>query len=212
MNTVQDIGELLLKLGLAVLVGTIIGVEREIKNKAAGLRTLILISVGSMLFTMLSAILGAASETDRIASNIITGIGFLGAGAIMREGLTVSGLTTASSIWVTAALGMAVGAGEYYMALFGMVIVLAVLTIFGYLQAFVERYQKTIELHITFSGEHIMNLESEMKIFRLRFEKIRALKKEGDSVFYYEVAGRKDNINQFLKALSLNESVKSFEY
>lgn len=212
MNGVHDIGELLLKLGLAVLVGMIIGGEREIKNKAAGLRTLILISVGSTLFTMLSGILGTAGETARIASNIITGIGFLGAGAIMREGLTVSGLTTASSIWVTAALGMAVGAGEYYLALFGTVIVLAVLTVFGYLQAFIERYQKTIELHITFSGEDAVNLENEMEIFGLKFEKLRAMKRDGDSVFYYEVAGRKKNLTEFLRSLNLNRSVKSFEY
>jgi putative Mg2+ transporter-C (MgtC) family protein len=107
----EDIGEVLLELGVALLIGTIIGVEREYKNKAAGLRTLILICLGSTLFTITSESFGASGETARIASNIVTGIGFLGAGAIMREGLTVSGLTTASSIWVTAALGMDVGAG-----------------------------------------------------------------------------------------------------
>lgn len=212
MNNPHDIGEILLKLGVALLVGTIIGGEREIKNKAAGLRTLILISLGSTLFTMLSGILGAPEETARIASNIITGIGFLGAGAIMREGLTVSGLTTASSIWVTAALGMAVGAGEYYLALFGMITVLAVLTVFGYLQAFIERRQKTIELHVILSSDRAMDLESEMKIFRLRFEKLKAMKRDGDSVLYYEVAGRKVNITQFLNSLNLNEAVRSFEY
>jgi putative Mg2+ transporter-C (MgtC) family protein len=161
---------------------------------------------------MLSGILGAPEETARIASNIITGIGFLGAGAIMREGLTVSGLTTASSIWVTAALGMAVGAGEYYLALFGMITVLAVLTVFGYLQAFIERRQKTIELHVILSSDRAMDLESEMKIFRLRFEKLKAMKRDGDSVLYYEVAGRKVNITQFLNSLNLNEAVRSFEY
>lgn len=212
MNSGQDIGESLLKLGLALLVGTLIGGEREIRNKAAGLRTLILISVGSMLFTMLSGLLGAANETGRIASNIVTGIGFLGAGAIMREGLTVSGLTTASTIWVTAALGMAVGAGEYAVALFGTVVVLAVLTVFGYLQSFIEQYQKSIELHITFSGEDVVQLEREMKNFRLRFEKTRAMKKDGESVFYYDVAGRKNDLNRFLKTLIFNNSVKSFEY
>src|SRR3546814_7366826 len=90
-------GEILLKLGFALAIGTIIGAEREYKNKSAGLRTLILICLGSTLFTMISYTLGAESETGRIASNIVTGIGFLGAGAIMREGLTVTGLTTASS-------------------------------------------------------------------------------------------------------------------
>src|SRR5687767_9349330 len=127
----ENIEDALLKLGLALLIGTIIGAEREYKNKSAGLRTLILICLGSTLFTIISTSLGAENETGRIASNIVTGIGFLGAGAIMKEGLTVSGLTTASSIWVTAALGMAVGAGDFYLAIFSTVIVLVVLTLFG---------------------------------------------------------------------------------
>ena len=183
----ENIGGVLLKLALALVVGTFIGAEREYKNKSAGLRTLILICLGSTLFTMISSSLGAEGETGRIASNIVTGIGFLGAGAIMREGLTVSGLTTASSIWVTAALGMCVGAGEYYLAIFGTVIVLAVLTLFGYVQPFIERYRKSIELHITLTGDDEAILEKEMEKFHLRFEKVRVIKKDGDSGFQYEV-------------------------
>ena len=184
----ENIGGVLLKMALALVVGTFIGAEREYKNKSAGLRTLILICLGSTLFTMISSSLGAEGETGRIASNIVTGIGFLGAGAIMREGLTVSGLTTASSIWVTAALGMCVGAGEYYLAIFGTVIVLAVLTLFGYVQPFIERYRKSIELHITLTGDDEAILEKEMEKFHLRFEKVRVIKRDGDSVFQYEVS------------------------
>ncbi len=212
MNSEEDIGEFLLKLGLALLIGTVIGGERELRNKAAGLRTLILICVGSTLFTILSERLGSYNESARIAANIVTGIGFLGAGAIMREGLTVSGLTTASSIWVTAALGMAVGAGEYYLASFATLIVLTVLTLFDYLQEFILGYMKTIDLHITFSGEHIIDLEKEMDKFKLKYDQVRAMKREGDSVFHYEIAGRRNNLNQFLKALNLNREIKSFEY
>jgi putative Mg2+ transporter-C (MgtC) family protein len=212
MNSVQDIDEVLVRLGVALLIGTIIGGEREIKNKAAGLRTLILISLGSALFTMLSGAIGAVNETGRIASNIVTGIGFLGAGAIMREGLTVSGLTTASSIWVTAALGMAVGAGEYYVALFGTAVVLAVLTVFGFLQSFIERYQKAIELHITLNSSQAMDVEKEMKRFHLKFRRTRALKKDGRSVLYYDIGGRRQNLTEFLDNLNVNEAVESFEY
>lgn len=206
--------DIVTKLGLALLIGTVIGAEREYKNKSAGLRTLILICLGSTLFTMLSAALGADNETGRIASNIVTGIGFLGAGAIMREGLTVSGLTTASSIWVTAALGMAVGAGEFYLATLAAVIVLLVLTVFGFIQPFIERHKKIIELHITFSGEvnSIDEVEDAMSRLKLRFEKIRAQKKDGDSLFQYEVSGPKDQLNLFLKELNHNKAIKSFEY
>ena len=210
----EEIVEWLTKLGLALLVGTIIGAEREYKNKSAGLRTLVLICLGSTLFTILSTELGARSETARIASNIVTGIGFLGAGAIMREGLNVSGLTTASSIWVTAALGMAVGAGEYYLSILGALTVLIVLTLFTFIQPLIDRYKTAIELHITFSGEvdSIMDVEDDMNQFRLKFEKIRTIKREGDSVFHYEVSGPKHELNQFLKRLNRNKSIRSFEY
>ena len=208
----QNIGDVLLKLGLALLIGTVVGAEREYKNKSAGLRTLILICLGSTLFTMISSSLGHESETGRIASNIVTGIGFLGAGAIMREGLTVSGLTTASSIWVTAALGMSVGAGEYYLAIFGTAIVLAVLTLFGFVQPVIERYRKSIELHITLAVDEEVLLEEEMNGFNLKFDKIRTIKRDGDSVFQYEVSGPKDQLNLFLKTLNKNPAIKSFEY
>jgi putative Mg2+ transporter-C (MgtC) family protein len=209
----ENIGEVLLKLGLALLIGTIIGAEREYKNKAAGLRTLTLICLGSTLFTMISSSLGAQNETARIASNIVTGIGFLGAGAIIREGLTVSGLTTASSIWVTAALGMTVGAGEYYLAIFATFIVLAVLTLFEYLQLLMDRYKKAIEFHITFSGEYgSLDFENDMQHFHLKFEKIRQIKKDGDLVFYYEVSGPKNQLDVFLKNLNGNKAIKSLEY
>jgi len=208
-----DIGEILLKLGLALLIGSLIGAEREYKNKSAGLRTLILICLGSTLFTMISSSLGAEGETGRIASNIVTGIGFLGAGAIMREGLTVSGLTTASSIWVTAALGMAVGAGEYYLSIFGMIIVLVVLTLFGFIQPLIDRYKKAVELHITVTGPRgDSGLEEEMDRLRLKHEKIRATKKDGDAVFLYEISGPKHELDLFLKSLNNNEAIKSFDY
>lgn len=208
----ENIGELLLKLGLALLIGTVVGAEREYKNKSAGLRTLILICLGSTLFTIISINVGSEGETDRIASNIVTGIGFLGAGAIMREGLTVSGLTTASTIWVTAALGMAVGAGEYYLAIFATLIVMAVLTVFGFVQPMLERYRKVIELHITIPGEDDSALEQEMNRFKLSFKKVRTIKRNGDSVFLYDVSGPKLELEKFLKTLNRNKSIKSFEY
>src|SRR5688572_9403802 len=103
-----------IRLVVSFLIGTIIGFEREYHSKAAGLRTMIMICLGSTIFTELSLSIGLTSP-DRIASNIITGIGFLGAGVIFKDGLTISGITTATTIWICAALGMAVGAGEYFM-------------------------------------------------------------------------------------------------
>lgn len=94
----------LIKLGVAILVGGIIGAEREFRDKAAGFRTLILITVGSTLFTIFSLRMDPGFAQTRIAANIVTGIGFLGAGAIIREHGRVGGLTTAATIWLSAAL------------------------------------------------------------------------------------------------------------
>lgn len=206
------IDEIITKLGLALLIGTVIGAEREYKNKSAGLRTIILICVGATLFTMISGIQGAEGETGRIASNIVTGIGFLGAGAILREGFTVTGLTTASSIWVAAALGMAVGAGEYYLALASTLVVLVVLAGFGVIQNTLERFRKTLELHVTFHGSYDLRLEKNMREAGIRFRRLRTIKKEGNAVFHYEIAAPRKKLNKFLKSLNRNASVKSFRY
>lgn len=99
-------------------MGAAIGAERELHEHAAGLRTHMLVGVGACLFTLVSAYgfesFATSSDPSRVAAQIVTGIGFLGAGAILREGLTVHGLTTAASLWVVAAIGMAVGLGMYW--------------------------------------------------------------------------------------------------
>jgi putative Mg2+ transporter-C (MgtC) family protein len=117
--------EALLRLALAAALGGLIGVERELRERQAGLRTHLLVALGSALFTIVGAygfhefLNSGASVVDptRIAAQIVTGIGFLGAGAIIRQGLSVRGLTTAATLWVVAAVGMAAGAGYYSVAL-----------------------------------------------------------------------------------------------
>src|SRR5919107_2081165 len=120
--------ELITRLLIAALLGGMIGAERELRRKSAGFRTNILIAMGSALFTIVSITLApSASDPTRIAAQIVTGIGFLGAGAIMRTANRVQGLTTAATVWVNAALGVAAGGGEYRAALLGGAITLAVL-------------------------------------------------------------------------------------
>ncbi|MGZ3955921.1 MAG: MgtC/SapB family protein, partial [Flavisolibacter sp.] len=103
---------LLLRLLMVIAVGGLVGAEREYRSKSAGFRTMILICLGSFLFTTFSKTIGGASP-DRIASNIVTGIGFLGAGVIFKSDNRVNGITTAATIWAVAALGMGVATGEY---------------------------------------------------------------------------------------------------
>ena len=123
--------ELTERLLLAALIGGLLGLEREVRQKSAGLRTNILIAVGSALFTLMSQELASVSGADpgRLAAQIVTGIGFLGAGAIMRTGSGVHGLTTAATVWVNAALGVTVGGGEYHLAVIGTVVTLVALLV-----------------------------------------------------------------------------------
>jgi putative Mg2+ transporter-C (MgtC) family protein len=109
----------LLRLALAGALGGLIGLERELRDREAGLRTHLLVSVGAALFTIVGAYGFASIRTDptRVAAQIVTGIGFLGAGAIIRQGSSVRGLTTAATLWVVAAVGLAAGAGYYSAAL-----------------------------------------------------------------------------------------------
>ena len=102
---------------LALAAGIILGSEREFKDKAAGLKTITVICLGSALFAIISYKVGVADhETTRIASYIVSGVGFIGAGVIFKDGANVSGLTTAGIIWVAAAVGTAIGFGEFYLA------------------------------------------------------------------------------------------------
>ena len=127
-------GEVLLRVVLAGVLGGAIGAEREIREREAGLRTHMLVSIGAALFTLVSAYgfsdfhfsnaSGITYDPTRIAAQVVTGIGFLGAGAIIRQGLSVRGLTTAASLWVVAAIGLATGAGYYSAALITTVVVL----------------------------------------------------------------------------------------
>ena len=125
------------KLLLSFLLGAIIGTEREYRSKSAGLRTMILIAVGSTLFTILSIRIG--EDASRIAANIVTGIGFIGAGIIFRENNRVVGITTAAIVWVTAAVGMGIGAGLYAVSLCCFVISGFSLVILSPIQKYIRR-------------------------------------------------------------------------
>jgi putative Mg2+ transporter-C (MgtC) family protein len=131
--------DILMRLLLAAGLGAAIGVERELRRKPAGLRTNILIAVGSALLTMTSIEIGRGGTPDRIAAQIVTGIGFLGGGAILRSGNTIRGMTTAATIWVNAAIGLAAGAGLLAMATVTGGITLFVLALLPPIERYFER-------------------------------------------------------------------------
>ncbi len=128
--------DLVIRLFVAALLGGVIGVERELRERYAGLRTHLLVSVGAALFTIVSvyawgtfdfAAAGVSFDPSRIAAGIVTGIGFIGAGAILRHGFFVRGLTTAASLWVAAAIGLAAGMGYYSAAVAATLVVVVTL-------------------------------------------------------------------------------------
>jgi putative Mg2+ transporter-C (MgtC) family protein len=142
MTPLSD-AELATRLLTAALLGALLGFEREIRQKSAGLRTNILIAIGSALFTLMSYEFGAEGKGDpgRVAAQIVTGIGFLGAGAIMRTGGSVQGLTTAATVWVNAAVGVAAGGGEYHIAFIATAVTLAALLVLAPLERVIaERF------------------------------------------------------------------------
>jgi putative Mg2+ transporter-C (MgtC) family protein len=124
-----------LKIAAAALLGAIVGLERVWGGRPAGLRTNMLIAISSCLFTILSIegfpLQGAAQDTARVAAQIVTGVGFLGAGAVLQSKQHVRGLTTAASIWLVAAIGMAVGTGLLFLAIFTTVFSTLVLVLLG---------------------------------------------------------------------------------
>lgn len=140
-------GNDLLLIIISVIIGLLIGAEREYRNKSAGLRTFILISFGSCLFTILSLKIGI-SNPDRLAANIVTGIGFLGAGVIFKDDNKIGGITTATTIWATASLGMCIGSGHIDLALLGVALVLLILTLLSCFQDFIDNRHKIREYSI----------------------------------------------------------------
>jgi putative Mg2+ transporter-C (MgtC) family protein len=147
---------ILMRLALAAVLGGIVGVERELNGHPAGLRTNILIAISSCLFTILSIkafpLTGNAQDTGRVAAQIVTGVGFLGAGAVIQTKRAVHGLTTAATIWMVAAVGMAVATDLYMLGVATTILTTAVLMILGPLSTWLSakadvRHQRHQELY-----------------------------------------------------------------
>ena len=165
----------LIKLILAIVIGGLIGLEREMHAKAAGLRTITLITFGSTLFTMMSL----EFHDDRVIANIVTGVGFLGAGAILFSEGRVKGLTTASSIWVSAALGMAIGLGNYWLAGISSIMVFCVLWLFARVDKLIDELGREIRTYdITYVAveNKLQQIESAMADCKLKIIQRRRMK------------------------------------
>ncbi len=202
-----------LKLFVSLAAGAIVGAEREYKSKNAGFRTIILITVGSTLFTIISFSMAGNFDPTRIASNIITGVGFLGAGAIFREGVNVKGLTTAATIWISAAIGMAIGAGQYEFAGVVLLIVMLILLGFSPLQKLIDNYNtehiyKVTVYCNTFNIDELFKLFSECK---LKSKCINQNKKHDMVTLTFSISGGAKNHDQLLELLHNNTHIIEFD-
>jgi putative Mg2+ transporter-C (MgtC) family protein len=205
--------EIAIQLLISFAVGTAIGLEREYRSKAAGLRTMIMICLGSTIFTQISIHVGVNSP-DRIASTIVTGVGFLGAGVIFKDGLNITGITTATTIWISAALGMAIGAGEYFVGMIGSAFVLIVLIVFEKLQYFIEQWHQTRVYKISLPNSSGIEklIVKEIEKLNLGYKKKRDLKLNNQRIVVFEVYGKENKLERFNRFLHEENSINTFEY
>ncbi len=201
------------KMTYALFLGGLIGAEREYRSKSAGLRTMILVCTGSCLFTILSLAIGVANP-DRIAANIITGIGFLGAGVIFKDNNNVNGITTATAIWMVAALGMSIGGGYIYLAFMSTLIVLVVLIGLRYIQNYIDKANHLRNYKIVYDA-----VENDLSKYERLFKdkNLVALtsktQKVGNQVtFFWLLRGTTRNHDAFIAILLKDPAIKELEF
>jgi putative Mg2+ transporter-C (MgtC) family protein len=162
------------RLLISFLAGSLVGIEREMNNQPAGLRTHILISIGSTLVMLISIYIPQtfhnSGDPGRIAAQVVSGIGFLGAGAILKFGADIKGLTTAASIWAMAAVGMAIGAGMFRVSIIGITVILFALTIMNLIEKkiFKQRSLRKIEIIVKKRNSNIKIIGEVFKTFDLQ--------------------------------------------
>jgi putative Mg2+ transporter-C (MgtC) family protein len=207
--------EVIWKLLLAVIVGGALGAEREYRSKSAGFRTLTLLCVGATIFTIFSQFIGGVGNPDRIASNIVTGIGFVGAGVIFKAENKVNGITTAAMIWVTAALGMTIGAGYFLLAILATIMVLVVLFIFSRLEGWIDRVNQIRNYIIVcdFENETLHRYEELFRSHHLKFKRSGQMKSAANEITgEWLVQGSEINHRHCIHMILRDPTVKSFGF
>ena len=203
----------LIKLGLSVFLGGVLGIEREYRCRPAGFRTITLICVGATIYTIVSQILGNHLGDDRVAANIVTGVGFIGAGVIFKTGNNVYGLTSAATIWIAAAMGMSVAAGEFVFSCIILIVALTILMVFEYIQEQLDIFNKKRAYIIVFEGHTLDDkIEAELYKLRLSYVKLKEKRNRNQTTCEYEVFGRNKQLDEFNEYLLGFEQVISFEY
>lgn len=204
----------IIRIGAAILAGALIGLERELRDKAAGFRTMVFISTGSALFTILSENLAKDGETSRMAATIISGVGFLGAGAILRDGLRVAGLNTAATIWLTAAIGMTMGSGEFLFGALVTVATMLILWVFPPLEHAIDHLieENTYEIVFPVDFKKLEAIQTTLKYMGLRVLYHRHFKRRDDMICKWAVVGSPQAQEKFINYLIADTEIKEFNY
>jgi putative Mg2+ transporter-C (MgtC) family protein len=206
----QDLNKLI----ISAVIGACIGLEREYKNKNAGFKTMVMICIGSTLFTIFSYKLGSTESHDRIAANIITGIGFIGAGAIFKDkDNMISGLTTATLIWIIAALGVGVGSGEFLFSILSAILVLSFLFAIPYVEKLIHKTHEVRNFKIWFNDvSDFDKIEQKTHSQKLNLYNVKHTKQNGMLVYSFSIGGHQKTLDSFTKLLLKDDEIKNFEY
>ncbi len=209
----MDIFELELagRVALAAVLGAVLGAEREIHMKTAGLRTHTMVSIGAALFTIAGAYAfdGPGVDRTRIAAQVVTGIGFIGAGGMLRTGFTVTGITTAATLWLAAALGLAAGFGLYVLAPLALLLALAVMVGFAPIRKYMRR-SALLPLEIDYRAGHgtLTPLFESLNAVGARVESMSMTESDGLRKLVVEIAGAgPEDLAQVVDALRAREEV-----
>lgn len=219
-----DYLQILIRLVCAMVVGTVIGIEREYTHRPAGLRTHILVALGACSVMIVGQLIfaqykpfGATSDPARLAAQVVSGVGFLGAGTIMREGVNVKGLTTAASLWAVACLGIAAGGGYFDVAIIGTVLMFITLTLLEVFQNLLLKgtrsHNKDYDLVCTDVSAAINAINHAAENCSCRVSNFR-VEEENDTItvrFYAEfgAGGRKRRQQKFIDLLNVEKFVIS---
>ena len=219
--------EILLRLLCAMFIGAVIGTERELTHRPAGMRTHMLVALGSCVVMITSQMIfhqyrafGATPDPARLSAQVITGVGFLGAGTILKEGPSIKGLTTAASVWAVACLGIAVGGGYYALGILGTVGMIVILVLFEWLQEKLMRERYALYLFSVSCSDVVSMLERINQLATECDASLKAIQVDGkedgevEITFKADFGGRhsEQRMQRFFAELSSNQyadSVKS---
>ncbi|MBB4108363.1 MgtC/SapB family protein [Pedobacter zeae] len=203
--------EHIMAMAISVICGGCIGFEREYRNKSAGFRTIILITLGSTIFTIVSW--HGAGTDDRISANIITGIGFIGAGVIFKDRISVRGLTTAAVIWTAAAIGMTAGIGYHALALVLTLVTIMILLTVSKVEKMVSGLRNEKLITITFSGAEmkvVEQLEADVRLTDAKIERMDMAKENGRLTVIYLITASKTAIDRVQEMLAVRSEIAGY--